>query len=788
MPPPKPTRARRRQGVGAIGVRRRWLGPLLLTLLVLAFYAPVVLGRCFYLKDAQRVVYPTRLFLRERLLAFDLPEWLPHLDMGMPFLANPSNGVLYPLNLLLLLPAPYCVGWFVVVHALIAILGAWALLRALRLRAVAAALGATSFALGGYMVSLTWVPNYMMSLAWLPVVAWLVLRSQRNNRLEHAGYAGLVWAIQILCGEPHGVVLTAWFVVALVIAQPGCTTSFWRRLLLLGTSVGIACAVAMPQILPALELIPRSRRSAGIPLTEASHWSLHPLRLLELLVPELFGNPIHFDRFLGYFMDDEGSVMHRDPWLVSPYLGSLVLLFAIAGLVGPRSRHRRWVRVLGVLLLGSLLLALGRHTPFFAAFFRHVPGAALFRYPAKYFGLCAAILPLLGAAGFDAWLGYPLRRQYWYTLVGFALLLGVTALVAPWAGSKLHDLRPSIASTTATKTILEGLGIEAGLLVACVVALVYARHQPRRSVGPLLAVATLQIVRANVGAYATVPAQIYSEPALAKQLRAATPKGEPTRMMTDVAALDIAALDSAPGSVQAQAFTSALLKDIGIVYGIDYADSYISSEEGFKYEFWRTIGPYRRQMLDVFGIRHVVLPTEVPVPVESGLRRMSVSSPIGANLYENPSALPFAHAVGCMRAVDSQVAAAQALSDPQIALGLCGVAEGIDPGHEQATTAQRVGDCRLVAPVTDRLEIECELLRDGYVIVNESHHPNFGALLDGQATTLLRANAFVMATPMPAGKHRLVLMYREGSLLLASVTSLFAMAICVLLGLRARNR
>jgi hypothetical protein len=285
-----------------------------------------------------------------------------------------------------------------------------------------------------------------------------------------------------------------------------------------------------------------------------------------------------------------------------------------------------------------------------------------------------------------------------------------------------------------------------------------------------------------------VPGQIYSEPALARQIRAATPRGEPTRMMTDVVALDIVGLDSAPGNVQARAFTEALLKDIGIAYAISYADSYISSEEGFKYEFWRTIEPYRRQMLDVFNIRHVVLPTDLPVAPESGLRRMSSASPIGANIFENPSALPFAIAVGCMRAVGSQHEAALALRDPQIARGLCGIAEGIDAGHEPAATSQRIGDCHLIAPITDRIDVECDLSRDGYVIVNESYHPNFSAQLDGSTISVLRANAFVMATPMPAGKHRLILAYREGSLLLAGVTSLLAVAICILLGFRARTR
>jgi len=777
--------------LGSTGaVFRRPPVPLLLGLLVLAFYAPVVLlGRAFYLKDAQLVVYPTRLFLRERLLAFDLPEWLPHLDMGMPFLANPSNGVLYPLNVLLLLPAPYCVGLFVVAHSVIAIIGAWALLQHLGVRPAAAALGAMAFALGGYMVSLTWVANYMMSLAWLPLVALLVSRSLRRNKLSDAAVAGFAWALQILSGEPQGVVLTGWFVLALVIAFPHSRSPKWRQFLLLALAVAIACCVAMPQILAALELIPRSRRGTGIDLAEASHWSLHPLRLLELLVPNLFGNPIHFDEFLGFFMDDENSPLHRDPWFASPYLGSAVLLFALAGLMLPRQRHRYWVRALGVLLAFSLLLALGRHTPVFGYYFRFVPGARLFRYPAKIFGLCAAIIPLLGAAGFDTWCSQTRKRHIGYVAVFFVMALMVGAAAAPWAGRVLHDFSPNFASTAATKTIRQSIGIELGTLVLVTCLLVLMRRSPKRGwIGPTLGLATLQIARANLGAYATVPAHIYSEPALATLIRASTPSGEPTRIMTDVATLALPNLDAAPGPEQAQAFVNALMKDLGIAFGIGYADSYISSEEGPKYNFWKTIGPYRRQMLDVFGIHHVLLPNDIALPEHYGLRRMALPTPIGAAVYENTNALPFAYAVAGAIAVDNQNMAIKALRDPRIAQGLCAV---LDDDANDLPTKQgfgRVGACRTLAPLADRTLLDCELAQAGYVVVNASHHPNFVARLDGTDVPIARANAFVMALRVPAGNHRIELEYSEKALLPGCVVSFCGILIGLLLQLRSRPK
>jgi hypothetical protein len=253
------------------------------------------------------------------------------------------------------------------------------------------------------MVSLTWIANYMMSLAWLPLVALMAHHTMRTGRLRFVAATGVTLALQILSGEPQGVLLTGWFVLALALAHPIPWNQRWRRLGLLSLAVAIAACFAMPQILPTLELLPRSRRAVGIDLPQALHWSLHPLRLLELVAPWVYGNPIDFDGFLGFFMNDEGGPFHRDPWVATPYFGSLAVVFLGLAVTGSKRRHRWWVRA-SLLLSGFvLLLALGRHTPIFSAYFETVPGARVFRYPAKFYGLLSATLPFVAAAGIDAW-------------------------------------------------------------------------------------------------------------------------------------------------------------------------------------------------------------------------------------------------------------------------------------------------------------------------------------------------------------------------------------------------
>ena len=163
----------------------RWLPPVLVCLGVTALAFPAaVLGRVFYLRDIQIFFYPSRLYLRQRLLEGDLPLWAPELQLGSPFLADPQNAVLYPPNLLLvLLPEPACVSQLLWAHLLLAAVGAYVLLRALDTGKAAAAFGAASYALGGYVLSMLWSGGYLLSIAWMP----LPERSRRNRIVFPSG-------------------------------------------------------------------------------------------------------------------------------------------------------------------------------------------------------------------------------------------------------------------------------------------------------------------------------------------------------------------------------------------------------------------------------------------------------------------------------------------------------------------------------------------------------------------------------------------------------------------------
>jgi len=134
-----------------------------------------------------------------------------------------------------------------------------------------------------------------------------------------------------------------------------------------------------------------SVRGAGFSLADGGAWSLHPLRLLELVWPNILGRafarnvvwPVCGQR--GWFA---GSDMVSQPVLGRP--GS-----AVRGAV--RVSWGRPVRRLAILSLFFVLLALGTFTPIYGLYRKLVWPEHLLRYPEKH--MAAALLLWAALAG-----------------------------------------------------------------------------------------------------------------------------------------------------------------------------------------------------------------------------------------------------------------------------------------------------------------------------------------------------------------------------------------------------
>jgi hypothetical protein len=407
------------------------------------------------------------------------------------------------------------------------------------------------------------------------------------------------------------------------------------------------------------------------------------------------------------------------------------------------------------------------------------------------------MLPLLAAAGFDAVRAKPALRKRMMA-AGAVLALGLLVLVAgaPALGDWLSTLRPAVSAVDATASVRTAL-LGASLSLGVPVALLYWLERKRwRGQALLLALAAaVQVIAYNWNAYETVPGDVYDEPPLAATLRAAAPdEYSPVRMLHVVPQLALPNLDAAPGAVRARALNASLMKNVGIAHGVSYASSYVSSEEGFTDALWQN-PEWSLRMVRLFGVQFLALPAGVNLKTPAFIPVPGFEQ-VGETLLQTTRPLPFAHPVEEARFVEHRQEAVRQFSNPAVLEGRLALLEDFEPhvelddsagnaaaSNDSASGAEH-GSCRLLAPLTDDIDVGCDLGKPGHVVINASHHPNFRGYVDDVEVPIRRANALVMAVFVPEGQHRLHLRYEESSFGIGCIVSLLGLLLCGLLWYR----
>jgi hypothetical protein len=224
---------------------------------------------------------------------------------------------------------------------------------------------------------------HVSAFPWAAAVLWRLERFFAGPTLRRGLLLAAPLALMILAGFPQFVFILGFAVIArlahYVLAEREGRRE--RAVLAAGAAASLACGglIAAPQLLPTLEMIGQVQRAVAGKFEFATSYSVPPAQLVTLLAPMYFGDNRE--------VPDESS----------GFVGIAGLVLGTLGVMG-RSRQRfLWA---GLALLG-LVLALGRYTPVFRAFYHLVPGVSLFRAPARYFLLFTLALAPLAALGFE---------------------------------------------------------------------------------------------------------------------------------------------------------------------------------------------------------------------------------------------------------------------------------------------------------------------------------------------------------------------------------------------------
>lgn len=363
--------------------------------------------------------HPWWTYARDRVLSGEWPLWNPYVFCGMPYHINPENLLFYPLKIpLMLLPFFDGAIWLRVIHAGIASVGMYMLLRHWRLCVGAAAAGAVMFTYGSFMsYEFIHIP-YIITAAWLPwellMICRLFNRPERRQACTLAavtamcflgGSPGIFFIVQVMCG-----------LVALFLLIDPLSQKQWGRLRQLAGSgvLAITLFIALTAILlfPVIQFTGYSPRAGGLQSVESFIRQSIPPAFMQLLLWPL----LHWRNGAPY------PPIYPMQVLFIPYVGILGTLLAGIGLLFNQRGHALRAALFISLVLG-ILLALGQHTALYPFLFRHLNIIRWFRWPHDYLLLTYSALAILAAFGIDALCGRFKHHPRHHIATGILLLI-----------------------------------------------------------------------------------------------------------------------------------------------------------------------------------------------------------------------------------------------------------------------------------------------------------------------------------------------------------------------------
>jgi hypothetical protein len=674
-------------------------------------------------------------------------------------------------------------------------LGTYYLLRG-RVSNEAAALGAFAFTLSGPVLSTGNMLNYSWTVGLLPFVLLATERFVQQPAAVRLALAALCFALQALAGEV--VTLAGTGAIAVIYATVTARNGTRSRLhaVLLATVAGAAGALlAAVQLFPLAAALLRSARGEGA-VTDG--WSVHPLSLVEVVMPNYFGDTFVPTKDVSNWIMPLNS--GREPLLMSIYLGVPLLFVALLGIAAGSAR--RWTTFWALVALATFVLALGYYTPIYPFLRDAVPGMRTLRYPSKYFLFTTFAVASVAAVGWDAIVrGESIvgkrRKVVLAILCSFGVAGGALAALAVVLPRASFDMFARLGGLVGVNDVEWAAEIAVaaaapqgmrllGLSVAALGLYWILLRSPGLSLvarGGLFVLLVADLLLTNIPLNPTMPADLLRAPQWVAatrehptdrvyigrgersvdELRIDSPPimgVDPETPLRVVAALQSTLLCMMPSGPEVR---EPISRDMSSLRPVDY---WVMSNEFHQ----PGRGAARGRYLARTATRYYLL-GEAPLGDFRLVAEVPNLSPLA--VYELTSVRP--------RAV---VASSEFVEPDLVVHAFAMMSDQFDPSTEVLLTAappEPAGAVGVGVPAQAAILEEGTnhiVLRagapegGGYLVLMDSYDPGWTAEVDGQDATVLKANGLFRAVRLASGEHVVRFEYRPVSLYVGAAVSL----------------
>ena len=753
----------------------------LVAMLVLCW--PMLTGKFLYGSDQQLTGYAFRHFGAEYFKAHgSVPLWNPYIFGGLPFIGAMHGDIFYPAAWLrIMMPEDLAMTLAYAIHFVVAGIAMYAFLRALRLGWTAAVVGGVAYQMTGILASLV-SPGHDGKLfvsALAPFLFLALLRAIRDARPGGYGWVAIITGLCLI--SPH-YQLTYYLLVAgglwtlylVFFAEDRRHDLKWPLTLgAAAAAVLLGIGISAIQALPFLANLPWGARGTGAGWEYATGFSMPIEELMTTILPE----------FNGTLQNYWGQNFFK---LHSEYLGVVVVLLAILGLLD-RSRGRlRWALV----AIGGffLLIAFGRHTPFYRLWYEVMPLMKKVRAPGMAFFLPALVTAVFAAFGVERLLRRDLsKRTLGITIgvLGGIGLLGAVGVLQAVAGALATA--PMMERVGANAAALQGGAVRMLLFVLLGGAVVWLTAEGRLkapvATGLLILVtmADLWSLDRKFFQWDEPASVLFAEDPLIVRMKQAP---LPWRVMN---------LPGREGTYQGGAL---MTWDVPQVFG------YHGNEMGTYDNLWGGKNVWANagnpNLWDLYAVRYLLVPEAMQIPgFHQAAGPATTAAGIQAVLMERDTVPAYARVVAAAAKVpDAQLI--PTLIDPRFPVNdlvLYPDSAGVQVATLGSTLPARPGITATVPqwePGKFSVQLEGAAATPTYLVVGENWHPDWRATVDGKPATIYRGNQAMLSVVLPPSAKQVQFAftspsYRTGKLV-TLVATLAALALIVVPAVRRRSQ
>lgn len=302
-----------------------------------------------------------------------LPLWNSHIFCGFPIMAASQHGVLYPLNIILLLFFPLALSYNLNIIFHISLAGYFTVLyaRKIGMEMLPSVFAGIVFAFLGYLATHLQHVSVLQTCVWFPLIFYCFEKIRLKADSTNAIYASFPLAMQILAGQTQ-IYFYTYIVLLLFVVFHAMKMSFPGRIRFAAASTSailMASIVCLPQLYSTYELFSLGLRT-NVSYDVFASFSQGFEKMPYFLFPLFYGQ--------------EG------------YMLSVILAAVVVVKEGKTNRHAAFW---GIVALLSYVLALGGNIEPLHRILYHIPIYNSFRAVSKHmfeFSFAVSILSALG--------------------------------------------------------------------------------------------------------------------------------------------------------------------------------------------------------------------------------------------------------------------------------------------------------------------------------------------------------------------------------------------------------